>query len=339
MDQVAKIIEALQKKEAYPHTVKEIKVIITAVSVILLTGEYVYKFNKPLNLGFLDFSTLNKRKEQCEKEVKYNSLISPKLYLGVSCINQDQKGIITIDGSGETIEYAIKMKQMNPDAVMSSILKEDKIGPEQVRKLAEKIHAFHQIAPTDEHISSYGKLKSIKYNWDENFVQTQKYKDLLIPSLHFDLIQNKVNTFLEDNSALIESRVVKNKIKHCHGDFHSGNVFVTKEDLHIFDGIVFNERFPCSDVIAEVAFMAMDLEYHERTDLSNVFIAEYQKLSGDEDISKLLNFYKCYRAYIRAKINCFTWEDPNLTPEKKLFHAEEAKKYFELSNNYALALK
>jgi hypothetical protein len=111
-------------------------------------------------------------------------------------------------------------------------------------------------------------------------------------------------------------------------------VFVTPE-IYIFDGIVFNKRFPCSDVIAEISFMAMDLDFHGRKDLAEVFVQEYQRLSNDKDIPELLDFYKCYRAYIRGKINCFTSEDVNLTAKEKEKTINDARKYFQLARSYA----
>jgi len=329
------IIKALQQAESYPHPVKDIKPIITAVSIVFLTGDFAYKINKPMNLGFLDFSTLEKRKEQCEKEVKYNSLISPQLYLGLSTINQDQSGKISIDGSGKIIEYAVKMKQMNPQATMNNLLKEDKITKNNIKELARTIHQFHLKAPANGEISSFGRFDSVKFNWDENFQQTEKYKDKLIETKSFSQIQERVNNFLAKNKNLIEQRVSKDRIKHCHGDFHSGNVFFHDGKPLVFDGIVFNQRFPCSDVIAEIAFMAMDLDFHQQQKLSTAFIKEYQQLSGDEDIAKLLDFYKCYRAYIRGKIACFTYDDANLSAEEKEKTKQTAEQYFALAKTYA----
>ncbi len=329
------IIKALQQAESYPHPVKDIKPIITAVSIVFLTGDFAYKINKPMNLGFLDFSTLEKRKDQCEKEVKYNSLISPQLYLGLSTINQDQSGKISIDGKGKIIECAVKMKQMNPQATMNNLLKEDKITKNNIKELARTIHQFHLKAPASEEISTFGKFDSVKFNWDENFQQTEKYKDKLIETKSFSQIQERVNNFLAKNKNLIEQRVSRDKIKHCHGDFHSGNVFFEKDKPIVFDGIVFNQRFPCSDVIAEIAFMAMDLDFHQQQKLSTTFIKEYQQLSGDEDIAKLLDFYKCYRAYIRGKIAGFTYDDTNLSVVEKEKTRQTAEKYFELARMYA----
>ena len=149
------------------------------------------------------------------------------------------------------------------------------------------------------------------------------------------MVQQTVNSFMNAHESLFEQRVRSGKIKHCHGDFHSGNVFITDNDIYIFDGIVFNERFPCSDVIAEIAFMAMDLDFHGREDLSSQFIHEYQQLSKDPDFPALLNFYKCYRAYIRGKIAGFTLEDLNISAATKEELTQMARQYFELARHYA----
>ncbi|MEK6809279.1 MAG: gluconokinase [Nanoarchaeota archaeon] len=333
-DLVGEIIEALEKPSAYFHPVGPIQRIITGVSVVFLTGDFAYKFNKPLNLGFLDFSTLEKRKDQCEKEFRYNSLISPDLYLGVSTINLTEQGNISVDGPGKVIEYAVKMKQLDPSLIMSELLAKNKISSEHLHQLAQKIFDFHQRAITDEETASFGSVEMVQFNWDENFEQTEKYQQTIISKEDFQLILEKINHFIKNSRGLFTQRVEKNKIKHCHGDFHSANVFVTPE-IYIFDGIVFNKRFPCSDVIAEIAFMAMDLDFHGRKDLAEIFVKEYQGLSEDEDIPRLLDFYKCYRAYIRGKINCFTSEDVNLTGTEKQKAINDAKKYFKLAKSYA----
>ncbi|MBI2102510.1 gluconokinase [Candidatus Woesearchaeota archaeon] len=329
------VISALRTPKAYPHRTTEVKKITTAISHVFLTGDYAYKLCKPVNFGFLDFSNLEKRKKSCEDEIAFNSLISPELYLGLSTINQDESGKITIDGKGNIIEYAVKMKQMDPESTMNNLLRDQKVTTENIVQLAKQIHQFHQKAPEDEEIRSYGKFETVKFNWDENFQQTEKYKDVLIPTETFTNIQQKIHSFLGKKQELINLRVQKKKIKHCHGDFYSSNVFINDDKIHIFDGIVFNKRFPCSDIIAEIAFMAMDLDYHKQESLAKTFIEEYQKLSGDNDIPKLIDFYKCYRAYIRGKIACFTYDDPNLSTEEKEKTKQTAQEYFQLAERYA----
>ena len=338
METTDRMIGAMGQPSAYSHPTEDIKIIITAVSVIFLTGDYAYKINKPLDLGFLDFSTLKKREEQCRKELIHNSLITPELYEGVVEITEDEENNIRIEGKGKVIEYALKMRQVDPDRTMNLLLEKDQINEEHITKLAQSIFDFHLIAPVNEEIKSYGSIETIKFNWDENFEQTEKYKPELITEEAFSLIKEKIDNFIENNKELFAQRIEKSQIKHCHGDFHSANVFIIGDEIYIFDAIVFNKRFPNCDVISEIAFMAMDLDFNGEHELSNLFIGHYRELNQDDDIPKLLNFYKCYRAYIRGKIACFTSEDVNLSEEKKADTEEQAKMYFRLSKKYASLL-
>lgn len=335
MDNITKIINQLREQKAYNHKVYDMKRIITGVSVVFLTGDFVYKLNKPLNLGFLDFSTLEKRREQCEKEVKYNSLISPKLYLGVSTINESEEGVISVDGVGKIIEYAVRMIQIDLDLTMDKLLIKKLINKDQIKMISRKIFDFHKVAPMNDKIASFGSLEIIRFNWDENFDQTKCFVPEIISQEDFDIIKLKIKEFVDNNETLFEGRIKRGMIKHCHGDFHSGNIFLDEDKIIIFDGIVFNDRFPCSDVISEVAFMAMDLDFYGYTELSNVFVKEYQDLSNDPGIIYLLDFYKCYRAYIRGKIACFTFRDIEITDSEKSLEKEKARKYFKLAKIYA----
>ena len=147
-------------------------------------------------------------------------------------------------------------------------------------------------------------------------------------------IQEKVNEFMEKNRDLLAKRVTENKIKNCHGDMHSGNIFVA-DKIYIFDAIEFNERFSNCDVASEVAFLAMDLDFKKRSDLSKFFVEKYVTYSGDQGVGYLLSFYKCYRAYVRGKVTSFRLNDPDVNDKEKTLAQKEARAYFELASEYA----
>ena len=214
---------------------------------------------------------------------------------------------------------------------MSKLLEKNKVSEDLIQEIAKITFKFHNIAPTNHEISEFGSVDTIDFNWQENFEQTEPYVEDVINRDDFEFIKDKVNTFIMNNKILFEKRIRDGKIKQCHSDLHSGNIFVESDGLYIFDAITFNQRFACCDVINDIAFMAMDLDFHDREDLSKLFIKTYYDLSKDEDISSLLNFYKCYRAYVRAKVNCFMLDD-----NKEL--REKINKYFSLSKKYAEAL-
>lgn len=334
------LIAALQQQSTYPHsTVQPISVITTAVSVIFLTGPFAYKINKPVNFGFLDFSTLEKRKKQCEDEFRYNRLLSPELYHNTITVTQENNHQLKINGAGEIIEYGIQMAQVDPTATMDNLLAKNQVTPGHIQKIAQLIAEFHHNAPTNQEIAQWGTIESVQFNWDENFEQTEKYIGTVITTEDFRLVQEKINNFIQKNTELFHKRVMENRIKHCHGDLHSGNIFIINdEQIYIFDRIVFNQRFPCSDVIADVAFLVMDLDFHGKQEFSQFLVEKYFQLTNDEHLPLLLPFYQCYRAYIRGKINSFLTEDTHLATEKRHEATEKAKHYFQLARTYAKAL-
>jgi aminoglycoside phosphotransferase family enzyme len=335
MQDQKEVVTALLKPETYPQDVDKIELIQTHISFVFLTTNYVYKVKKAVNFGFLDFSTLEKRRAFCEKELDLNKRLCPEIYLEVVPINKSTS--IKIKGRGETVEYALKMKRLPQERIMTELLKENKVDKKKVDAIAEIVSEFHSKAQTNSEISQFGSLKIIKTNWDENFAQTAKYIDQTVPQAEFQLIQNKINDFITKNRTLFESRMADKRIRDCHGDLHSGNIFIT-EKICIFDAIEFNDRFRYSDVAADVAFLAMDLDFQQRSDLANYFIERYLAYSKDLQLTQLLAFYKCYRAYVRGKVINFRLDDPNITSKEKASAVYEAQAYFKLAAEYAKTL-
>ena len=326
------VVDALLSQEAYPEDPGEIELIQTHISFVFLTKNFVYKVKKPVNFGFLDFSTLKKRRFFCEKELELNRRLCPEIYLEVVPINKSS--IIKINGAGETVEYALKMKRLPQEKIMTVLINENKVDNKTIDEIAKKIAQFHSKAQTSTEIEEFGSLKIIKVNWDENFSQTQKYIDKTIPAVKFQFIQNKVNSFMKTREPLFEKRIKNGKIRDCHGDLHSGNIFIT-DKICIFDAIEFNDRFRYSDVASDVAFLAMDLDFQKRSDLSAYFIEKYVLYSKDEQLLMLLPFYKCYRAYVRGKVISFKLDDPNVSIEEKAAATKDAQAYFKLAADYA----
>jgi hypothetical protein len=329
------VVEALMKPEAYDEEPGRIELIQTHISFVFLTRNFVYKMKKAVDLGFLDFTTLEKRRFFCEKELELNRRLCGDMYLEVVPINRSN--VIKIKGEGETVEYAVKMKRMPQEKMMSQFLEENKIDDELIDNIAKVIAEFHSKAETNERISEFGSLAIIETNWKENFEQTRDFVGKTISMKNFKLIRGRIDDFMKRNVSFFEKRVAEGRIRDCHGDIHSGNIFVA-DQIYIFDAIEFNERFRYSDVASDVAFLAMDLGLKEKTDLSNFFVERYIKYSGDQELTKLLPFYKCYRAYVRGKVTSFKLEDPNVGGEEKSAAMKEAKAYFKLASTYAKTL-
>jgi len=302
------------------------------MSFIFLTGKYVYKIKKPVNLGYLDYTTLEKRHFFCHQELELNRRLCPGAYLAVVPI-VEKKGELRIEGRGKAIEYAVKMKQLPQDRMMDVLLPRGQVTLEMVARVAEKLMSFHQKAETNQEIAAFGKLDIIRHNCDENFAQTEKYIGTSITAEEYQHIKNYTNNFIDSNTSLFDKRVKAGEIRDCHGDLHAAHVCFT-DDICIYDCIEFNDRFRYSDVASEIAFLAMDLDRYQQAGLSRHLVNTYVGLGQDEELLKLLDFYKCYRAYVRGKVESFKLDDPYIPEEEKTKVLTAARSYFKLAESY-----
>jgi hypothetical protein len=317
-------------KDAYPEPTDSVELIQTHISYVFLADAYVYKIKKPVNFGFLDFTTLEKRKYYCEREVALNKRLSPDIYLGVLPITRDG-ATVKIDGKGETIDYAVKMKKIPMEKLMIKLLTENLLTREMVSDVARRIASFHAEANASKEIDHFGSIEVIRANTDENFTQTEKYVGRSITRDQYDVIRTYTANYLNNQAELFNRRIAEGKIKDCHGDLHLEHICIT-DPIRIFDCIEFNERFRYSDTAADIAFLAMDLDFHGRMDLSKALMEAYVKFSGDKRALDLINFYKVYRAYVRGKVISFRLDSPDTNIQEEALRT--AQKYFNLAESY-----
>ena len=327
------LVQALLRPQAYPHHPEKIELVQTHISLVFLTGDYVYKVKKPVDLGFVDYSTLEKRKHFCHQEVTLNRRGCPDIYLDVVPIAQEENGI-RVEGNGEPIEYAVKMRQLPQETTMEYLLAHNQVSSQMVERVARRVAEFHRKAETNEAIASYGDVTMVATNTGENYTQTEKYIGVTISPEAFEAIKAFTEGFIRENGPLFNERMKDGRIRDCHGDLHAAHVCFT-DGICIFDCIEFNERFRYGDVASEIAFLAMDLDYRDRPDLAQHFVETYMEETGDSDILKLLHFYKCYRAYVRGKVACFKLDDPHISADEKEKAIAVASRYFDLAQSYA----
>ena len=325
--------KALLNPELYPDHPTEVGFAETHISLVFFTGNYVYKVKKPVDLGFLNFTSLEKRKLFCEQEVVLNRRLAPKLYLGVSRIT-NEKGILSLDGMGEVIEYAVKMRQIPEKLLMDKLLEENKVTPEMIEAVSEKLTQFYAIAETNDFIKSFAKPERIQQDTDENFEETEKYVGITISNQTYEEIKGKTNEFLRTKGGLFYRRIASDRIRDCHGDLRMEHIFWGAE-IEIFDCIEFNQRFRYTDVAADIAFLAMDIDFLGHEDLIHSLVQAYIEKSGDREILEVLDFYMCYRAYVRGKVESIRLDDPYIPELNKTEAARRAKRYFGLSHRYA----
>lgn len=319
---------------SFPFAVKHFEVVQTHISYVFITDTVVYKIKKPVNFGFIDYTTLEKRKHFCEKEVILNKRLCPDLYLGV--VPLVKKGEqYKFEDEGEVVEYAVKMLRLPEEGMMVRLLKENKLEQRHIDLIISTLVPFYKTAETGEEINRYGDIEIIRFNTEENFEQTKDFVGTAISEDKYLWIINYTRKFIEENQGLFKKRIDEGYIREGHGDLYSANIcFEDLKKVYIFDCIEFNERFRCGDVCSDLAFLAMDLDFHRLRDLSNYLIEEYTKKSGDQDLKKLLNFYKGYRAYVRGKIGCFTYTSKEVEERVRQEALESAKRYFDLAYHY-----
>jgi aminoglycoside phosphotransferase family enzyme/predicted kinase len=296
------------------------------MSFVFLTGDYAYKVKKSVNFGYLDYSTLQKRRFFCQQELELNRRLCPEVYLAVVPIAQDKSGL-SVAGQGKPVEYAVKMLQLPQNRMMDVLLLQGKVTRNMITAVAERVAAFHRQARQGSAIAAFGDLAIVRQNMSENFRQTERYVGPCLLQSMYERIRDYTDAYMAHNATLFGKRVKEGRIRDCHGDLHAAHVCFTK-DICIYDCIEFNDRFRYSDVCSEIAFLAMDL------DRSKCFVERYMELSGDTEIRMLLNFYKCYRAYVRGKVESFKLDDPLIPGQERSASLAAARRYFDLACLY-----
>ncbi len=306
----------------------------THISWIILTDDFAYKIKRPVRYSFADFSSPEKRKYFCYKELELNRRLAPDMYLDVLPVTNKMTGAIQENEREKVIDHAIQMKRMDNNREMDKLLEKDKVTKKHIDSLARKISDFHKkarviVAPFNiENLKEdYSDIKSVgSYVKEMAGGDTEKKIANCI---------EKSSTFLNDNKDLINERVKNDSRKDCHGDLNAYNIFLY-DDPVIFDCIEFNDDFRHIDILNEIAFLCVDLDFFERDDLGELFCDKYFKYSGAEDnrdTKKLLNYFKSYRANIRAKVTIMSAEKSgaDINSQKLI----DAQKYVDLMTKYS----
>jgi aminoglycoside phosphotransferase family enzyme/predicted kinase len=319
--ELTRLIEALSKSAAYPGPAADVEVRHTHISVVFLVGDHAYKIKKPVNLGFLDFSTLDMRHHFCQEEVRLNRRLAPAVYVGVVPINQSPAGV-KVEGPGSTVEWAVKMKRLTDEATLERRLLRGEVDAGHLESLARKVATFHAAAEGSEHIASFGRFDVVARNARENFAQAAPQVSTTVTRAVLKRLQALTEEVLTRQRPLIESRAERGVPRDTHGDLHLDHVYLFPErpppdDLVIIDCIEFNERFRYADPVADMAFLVMDLAFHGRRDLARRFADEYFRASGDTEGPALLPLYTSYRAAVRGKVEGFELQEKEIPqPER-----------------------
>jgi aminoglycoside phosphotransferase family enzyme/predicted kinase len=332
-DAYPELVRGLLDPRAYPHA-GQVEHLETHISHVFLTGAHAYKIKKPLDLGFLDFSTLDQRRTFCEEEVRINRRLAPDLYLAVVPI-AGPVDAPRVEGDGEPIEYAVKMRQFAQDGLLENVLERGELTAQLIDALAAEVAAFHGSVPRAPAGGPYGGVQGIVGPAQQNFEQ-------LAPLLRTDedrALLDHLRLWTDRQSQALGPRLERRQrdgfVRECHGDLHLGNMVLIDGRVRIFDAIEFNPALRWIDVISEIAFVVMDLAARGRDDLGSRFVNAYLEHTGDYAGVRMLRYYVVYRALVRAKVAAMRAAQPGLSEAQRHALAQKCSLHLALAQRTA----
>ncbi len=332
------MLTALGEAQPYPHPADKIVHLSTHISDIFLAGSYAYKVKKPINLGFLDFTTLSRRQRACEDEVHLNRRLAPQIYLGVVPIHERQGrwivGNVTDSADGKATDYGVKMIRLPQEGMLDRVATSAQLERTQMRNIARQLARFHAVAERGPHIDHHGSLNNISDRVRQNLAETEPYIGRTISQTQFTRIRSYTEHFLQDNASVFSERVRAGRIVDGHGDLHLGNMCLYNDDVVIFDCIEFSQDFRAGDAIGDVAFLTMDLDALAQSQFGNCFINDYLQRTDDYEGLIVLDFYQAYRACVRGKVLSLLQDSQKQLAQQGVAE-DKALRYFELAESYA----
>jgi len=326
------LIAGLLSPGAYEHPVGAIELIETHASWVILTGQFAYKIKKPVDLGFLDFSTLAKRRFYCEEEVRLNRRLAPDIYLGVVPVTGSPEAPRL--GHGAAIEYAVKMRQFPPSAQLDQLLDRQELQGRHLDAFAQLIADFHQrvtVAGSGQH---YGDPEAVLKPATENFPDLRARLTDPVLAGHVDALENWTNTAFSHLRDDFRQRKRAGFVRECHGDLHLRNLAWVDNRPLAFDCLEFSPDLRWIDVLCEVAFLVMDLQARRQPALAWRFLNQYLEHTGDYAGLPVFPFYLTYRALVRAKIDAIRAGQPDIDDQQKAVAEQECRGYLDLARDY-----
>lgn len=300
-------VRALLRPGAWPHAPASVELIETHISWVLLTGDYAYKIKKPVNFGFLDFSSLEKRLACCREEVRLNRRLAPEIYLDVVALCGDPAEP-TVGGEANIFEYAVRMRQFDLDQGFDRLLAAGKLDPFLMDLTATTLTDFHASAAVADPAGIYGTAAAVREPVQENIAQIRRYTQSTTsasePNAGLEHLAEWSNNRCRELEEVFQERLRNERVRECHGDLHLRNIIYWLDRVIPFDCIEFNPNLRWIDVISELAFLLMDLDDHDCEPLSRKLLNAWLERSGDYEALQLLPFYLVYRALVRAKVAC-----------------------------------
>ena len=330
------LVAAMTSADFYPHKPTEIIHRQTHISDVFLAGDLVYKVKKPVNLGFLDFSTLEKRYKFCNEEVRLNQRLTSDIYLGVEKITWD-KNRYALNRSGETVDYAVKMRRLPDENTLKSLLVSNRVTESFIDRLIHTLSDFYTAsAVTKKEMYQFGSFDAIWQNCQDNFNQVPDFSDTGTGKRKFQLIKAATRIFLDRHKELFDRRIENNHICDTHGDLKTEHVY-QYQGVQILDCIEFNPEFRYQDTASDLAFLAMDMDFLGHRPTALFLLSRYVKTTSDADLMQVIDFYKCFRALVQVKVYHLQINTiPSHDDTQKAKYIHKMEQYLDLAYQYAL---
>jgi aminoglycoside phosphotransferase family enzyme/predicted kinase len=307
--------ELLSQPSAFPFDVTHVEVFQTHISAVFVAGDRAYKIKKPVNFGFVDYSTLPRRKQFCEAEHALNSRLAPNVYLGVVPVVRSGDGL-SFGGDGEVVDWAVEMVRLPESRNLKSMLEAGTVTADIMQELGGLLAEFHRDAEKGGEICAYGHKDTVFQNALDNFTQSADQVGVTVNAEVLQRLEALTRAEMDRVVDLVEARA---DVATCdtHGDLRLEHVYVLQEGLAVVDCIEFNDAFRYADPVADLAFLVMDLKFRWADDLAEVLIEAYEAAAHDGDGLDLLPFYVAYRSAVRAKVHGFRAVESEVPAEQR----------------------
>jgi hypothetical protein len=330
----AALVRGLSRPGAYAERDAQVTHLETHISHVFLVGDHAYKIKKPLDLGFLDFSTLDKRRYYCEEELRINRRLAPELYLAVVPIRGSEDAP-RLEGAGPVLEYAVKMRRFSQEGLLERVIGRGELTPALIDEIAAQVAGFHAGVARAEGGVRFGSAASVVGPALQNFDQLAPLlgggedRGMLEILRRWTMRQNQLL------AARFDERKRAGFVRECHGDLHLGNMVLIDDTVRIFDALEFNPELRWIDVMNEVAFLAMDLAAKGRDDLAWRFVNGYLEHTGDYDGVRVLRYYLLYRAVVRAKVAAIRATQPDTAAHERRALEDKCRLHLALAMRFA----
>jgi aminoglycoside phosphotransferase family enzyme/predicted kinase len=324
------LLEDLARPEAYPEPrPAAVTAVTTHISWVFLTEREVFKVKRPVDYGFVDCSTPERRERFCHEEVRLNRRLAPDVYLGVVPVRRGPAGH-AFHGAGPVVDHAVRMRRLDEAASAEALLRRGALDPAQLDRLAARLAAFYAgVPPAPEH----GTAAAVRAVVTENLEQARPFVGRFLDRDTFEAVRDAQLGFLRREGRRLGGRLAAGRIRDGHGDLRLEHVYFETPgaDPLVIDCVEFSERLRMVDVAADVAFLAMELRARGRADLAERFLAGLAEAADDHRLYGVVDFYTVYRAWVRAKVAAVLAADPTTPPDKAGRKGEEARALFRLA--------